>query len=59
MELSRDDLARDIECRVESAALPKKLINKFRVDLQGNYRKNIALTAMLSFLEIFVRKTIL
>nr|XP_036226716.1 uncharacterized protein LOC106618396 isoform X3 [Bactrocera oleae]XP_036226717.1 uncharacterized protein LOC106618396 isoform X3 [Bactrocera oleae] len=34
LELSRDDLARDIECRVESAALPKKLINKFRVDLQ-------------------------
>ncbi|XP_049314269.1 uncharacterized protein LOC105225255 isoform X3 [Bactrocera dorsalis] len=34
LELSRDDLARDIECRVESAALPNKLINKFRVDLQ-------------------------
>ncbi|XP_054735884.1 uncharacterized protein LOC129242947 isoform X2 [Anastrepha obliqua] len=34
LELSRDDLARDIECHVESAALPNKIINKFRVDLQ-------------------------
>lgn len=43
LELSRDDLARDIECRVESAALPNKLINKFRVDLQGNQtEKNLS-----------------
>ncbi|XP_067643045.1 uncharacterized protein nrm isoform X2 [Eurosta solidaginis] len=34
IELSRDDLAHDIECRVESAALPHKVTNKFRVDLQ-------------------------
>ncbi|ALC44604.1 nrm [Drosophila busckii] len=32
--LSREDLAKDIECRVESAAIKSPIVNKFSVDLQ-------------------------
>lgn len=33
--LSREDLASDIECRVESAAIKNAIVTKFSVDLQG------------------------
>lgn len=33
--LSREDLAQDIECRVESAAIKNTIVTKFSVDLQG------------------------
>jgi len=34
-QLSREDLAQDIECRVESAAIKSAIVTKFSVDLQG------------------------
>lgn len=34
-QLSREDLASDIECRVESAAIKNAIVTKFSVDLQG------------------------
>ncbi|BFF98747.1 uncharacterized protein DMAD_06817 [Drosophila madeirensis] len=33
-QLSREDLAQDIECRVESAAIKSAIVTKFSVDLQ-------------------------
>ncbi|XP_030385039.1 uncharacterized protein LOC115632156 isoform X2 [Scaptodrosophila lebanonensis] len=33
-QLSREDLAQDIECRVESAAIKNEIVAKFSVDLQ-------------------------
>ncbi|EDW79217.2 LOW QUALITY PROTEIN: uncharacterized protein Dwil_GK12999 [Drosophila willistoni] len=33
-QLSREDLAQDIECRVESAAIKNAIVTKFSVDLQ-------------------------
>ncbi|XP_017137475.1 uncharacterized protein LOC108152559 isoform X3 [Drosophila miranda] len=33
-QLSREDLAQDIECRVESAAIKSTIVTKFSVDLQ-------------------------
>lgn len=38
LQLSRDDLGHNIECRVDSAAIPNTLKNQFSVDLQGKLR---------------------
>jgi len=35
LQLSREDLGHDIECRVDSSAIAETIINNFNVDLQG------------------------
>lgn len=49
--LSREDLASDIECRVESAAIKNAIVTKFSVDLQGESSSSSSSRQMLSMTQ--------